>query len=165
MWSGMDTVDWSFLLLPLRVPLPANVSSSPTINLISLNKSIHYGGSIDRHWQNVYWWIIKRRKLPIGLLMQTTSGAATLLTMNSADELISFLWNERACEPVLISIIYDQPTVSKSIYKWRERQHFSTYSTKNYLYKTTVTHILPLHFQGCFVTLKLARLILPRRLR
>lgn len=62
--------------------------------------------------------------------MQTTSGAATLLTMNSADELISFLWNERACEPVLISIIYNQPTVSKSIYKWRERQHFSTYSTK-----------------------------------
>lgn len=44
--------------------------------------------------------------------------------------LLVFLWNERACEPVLISIIYDQPMVSKSIYKWRERQHFSTYSTK-----------------------------------
>lgn len=160
MWSGMDAIDWSILLLPLRVPLPANVSSSPTINLISLNKSIHYGGSIDRHWQNVYWWIIKRRKLPIGLLIQTTSGAATLLTMNSADELISFLWNQFWSQSSTTSQWLAKAFISG------ENGNTSRHAVqKKYLYKTTVTHILPLHFQGCFVTLKLARLILPRRLR
>lgn len=84
-----DGHDWLILSsFTFERQLPANVSSSPAINLISFNKSIHYRSSgIDRQRQNVYRRIIKHGKILIGMLIQTTSKAATLLTVFSAREL------------------------------------------------------------------------------
>lgn len=79
-WDGRDWLILSSSIL--EGLLLENVSSSPTINLISLNKSIHYPGStIDRQEQSVYLWIIKHKKTLIGLLIKTTSKFATLCTM------------------------------------------------------------------------------------
>lgn len=79
-WDGHDWLSLSSSIL--EGLLLENVSSSPTINLISLNKSIHYPGStIDRQEQSVYLWIIKHKKTLIGLLIKTTSKSATLCTM------------------------------------------------------------------------------------
>lgn len=114
-WDGHD---W-LILSPctLEGPLPENVSSSPAINLISLNKSIHYPGcGIDRQGQSVYWWIIKYRKIMIGPRMFHSLQSCNVTGHRFS--LVTFLPRRTfSLQPGLISITHSWAEAARSPHK------------------------------------------------